>query len=42
MAIGSAREAVSRILKQLVKEETIEMTRGKITILDKKKLYGKI
>lgn len=42
MAIGSAREAVSRILKQLSKEGSIEVTRGKVTILDKKNLYGKI
>lgn len=42
MAIGSAREAVSRILKQLVNEGSIEVTRGKIKILDKKMLYSKV
>lgn len=41
LAIGSAREAVSRILKQLSTAGYIEVTRGKIKILDKKGLYNK-
>ena len=38
-AIGSAREAVSRNLKLLVKDGCIEISRGTINILDKKMLY---
>ena len=41
-AIGSAREAVSRILKQLSAAGCVEVSRGKIRILDKKKLYSKM
>ena len=41
-AIGSAREAVSRTLKELVKEESVELFRGGVRILDRKKLYHKI
>ena len=41
-AIGSAREAVSRTLKELVKEESVELFRGGVRILDRKKLYQKI
>lgn len=38
-AIGSAREAVSRTLKQMVKEGSVELFRGGVRILDKKRLY---
>lgn len=38
-SIGSAREAVSRALKQLTKEGCIEVQRGGIRILDKSRLY---
>ena len=39
-AIGSAREAVSRTLKQMVAEKTVELFRGGVRIKDKKSLYG--
>ena len=38
-AIGSAREAVSRTLKQMVSDGTVELFRGGVRILDRKKLY---
>ena len=38
--IGSAREAVSRILKKLKEKDLISVERGKISLLDKKGLYG--
>jgi CRP/FNR family transcriptional regulator len=38
-SIGSAREAVSRALKQLSSEGIIEVSRGEIHILDKSRLY---
>lgn len=38
-SIGSAREAVSRALKQLSQEGCIEVSRGGIRLLDKAKLY---
>ena len=38
-AIGSAREAVSRTLKQMTKEGILEVTRGGLQILDKSRLY---
>ncbi len=41
-AIGSAREAVSRILKQLSKSGSIEVSRGGIRILDKGMLYEEL
>ncbi|NCB92343.1 MAG: Crp/Fnr family transcriptional regulator [Clostridia bacterium] len=41
-AIGSAREAVSRTLKQMAKEETVEVFRGGVRILNRKKLYQKL
>lgn len=41
-AIGSAREAVSRTLKQMVQEGSVELFRGGVTILDRKILYGKL
>lgn len=41
-AIGSAREAVSRILKQLSGAGYIEVARGKVIIKDKTALYGKV
>ena len=41
-AIGSAREAVSRTLKELVKEGSVELFRGGVKIMDRKKLYQKI
>ncbi|MBS6194830.1 MAG: Crp/Fnr family transcriptional regulator [Clostridiales bacterium] len=41
-AIGSAREAVSRSLKQMVQEGSVELFRGGVRILDRKKLYQKI
>lgn len=41
-AIGSAREAVSRILKQLSQTGSIEVSRGGIRILDKAKLYQEL
>lgn len=41
-AIGSAREAVSRNLKQLSSCGCLEVARGTIRILDKKKLYGEL
>lgn len=36
--LGSAREVISRTLKRFQKESIIELSRGKITILDNKKL----
>ena len=36
--MGSAREVVSRMLKYFVKEGIVEVSRGCIRILDKKKL----
>ena len=36
--MGSAREVVSRMLKYFVKERIVEVSRGCIRILDKKKL----
>lgn len=41
-AIGSAREAVSRTLKQMVQEGYVELFRGGVKILDRKALYGKL
>lgn len=41
-SIGSAREAVSRSLKQLAGESCIELFRGGVRILDKKRLYQKL
>lgn len=41
-AIGSAREAVSRILKQLSQTGSIEVSRGGIRILDKAMLYREL
>ena len=41
-AIGSAREAVSRTLKQLSQTGSIEVSRGGIHILDKSKLYQEL
>lgn len=38
-AIGSAREAVSRNLKQMASEGLLRVSRGSIAILDRKKLY---
>ena len=40
--IGSAREAVSRVLKEFQKEGLIEQSRGILRIQDMKKLRGKI
>lgn len=36
--IGSAREVVTKVLKYMVKEGTLELKRGTITVLDKEKL----
>lgn len=41
-AIGSAREAVSRMLKQLNQEGCVELFRGGVRIADRKKLYEKL
>lgn len=41
-AIGSAREAVSRTLKQMAQEGSVEVYRGGVRILDRKKLYQKL
>ncbi|MBQ7841025.1 MAG: Crp/Fnr family transcriptional regulator [Lachnospiraceae bacterium] len=41
-AIGSAREAVSRVLKIFVKEGCVMLSRGCIQILDKNALYQKL
>ena len=41
-AIGSAREAVSRILKQLSANTSIEVSRGGIRILNKSLLYAEL
>lgn len=41
-AIGSAREAVTRTLKGLSASGAIEVSRGKIRIVDRKALYAKI
>ena len=41
-AIGSAREAVSRILKQLSASGSIEVSRGGIRILNKSLLYAEL
>lgn len=41
-AIGSAREAVSRILKQLSSNGSIEVSRGGIRILNKSLLYAEL
>ena len=38
-SIGSAREAVSRALKQLSQDGCIEVSRGGIRLLDKARLY---
>lgn len=40
--IGSAREAVSRVLKEFQKDRIIEQSRGILRVLDMKKLRGKI
>lgn len=40
--IGSAREAVSRVLKEFQKDGIIEQSRGTLRVLDMKKLRGKI
>lgn len=42
MAIGSAREAVSRTLNQFSKEKSVALSRGCIQILDKNALYQKL
>ena len=41
-SIGSAREAVSRMLKQLNQEGCIQLFRGGVQIMDRKKLYEKL
>ena len=41
-AIGSAREAVSRTLKGLVKGGCVELFRGGVCVVDRKELYKKI
>jgi len=41
-AIGSAREAVTRTLKQLSSAGVIEVFRGGIKITDRKTLYEKV
>ena len=38
-SIGSAREAVSRSLKKMNKDGSIQISRGSIRILDKRRLY---
>lgn len=40
-AIGSAREAVGRMLKVLVKDGCVELFRGGVRVIDRKKLYKK-
>lgn len=42
MAIGSAREAVSRTLNQFSREKYVALSRGCIQILDKNALYRKL
>ena len=42
MAIGSAREAVSRILNQFSKEKSVALSRGCIQLLDKNALHQKL
>lgn len=42
MELGTAREVVSRILKQLEREGYVQLARGKIKIVDKEKLYDKL
>jgi len=37
--IGSAREAVSRILKQMVKKGYVSLSRGEVKIENKEELY---
>ena len=39
-SIGSAREAVSRVLTKLQKQKLIVSGRGSVTILERKKLYS--
>lgn len=41
-SIGSAREAVSRTLKQMVQEGSVELFRGGVKILNRRKLYQKL
>lgn len=41
-SIGSAREVVSRVLKQFARENIVVVGRGKITVLDERKLAEKI
>lgn len=40
--LGSAREVVSRIMKEIEKEGLIQLSRGKITLLNRKKLEEKL
>ncbi len=40
MHIGSAREVVTKMLKYFTQEGIVELSRGKIHILDMRKLYG--
>lgn len=42
MELGTAREVVSRIMKLLEKEGLVELSRGKILIVDVKQLEGKL
>lgn len=41
-SIGSAREAVSRTLKQMAGEGSVALFRGGVKIMDRRKLYQKI
>lgn len=41
-AIGSAREAVSRTLKQMVQEGSVELFRGGVRIINRRILYQKL
>ena len=41
-AIGSAREAVSRTLKQMVQEGSVQLFRGGVKIMSRQKLYHKL
>ena len=38
-SIGSAREAVSRVLKQMAREGDLQLFRGGVRLLEKKRLY---
>ncbi|NLL55712.1 MAG: Crp/Fnr family transcriptional regulator [Clostridiales bacterium] len=39
-SLGTAREVVTRLLRQFAQDEVVEVTRGKVTVIDRNKLQA--